>query len=155
MRGALEQPTREQAERFLSETPHASGQHFALADGAAVSSLECSAGGARSTNAGARAWHTNHPLASSDLDPRSPLPEGTADSHVRQGRLGELVAEVRSAEDCMEVLCDDEAPLCKHATASVPWLTFGSVVYELGASPRAWVALGPPDRSPFVRHDPS
>ena len=155
MRGALEQSTREQAEAFLSETTHASGQHFALADQAGVSGLECSAGGVHSTNAGARAWHANHPLASGDVDPASALPDGTADSHVRQGRLAELAPQVATPEDCMEVLCDDEAPLCKHASASLPWLTFGSVVYELGASPRAWFALGPPDGSPFVRYDPS
>jgi predicted choloylglycine hydrolase len=154
MRGALDQPTREQAESFLSGTPHASGQHFALADRAGVSGLECSAGGARPTTPGQHTWHTNHPLASSDVDPASELPDGTADSHVRQARLAELAPEVETPEDCMEVLCDGEAPLCKHATASVPWVTFGSVVYELGASPRAWFALGPPDRTPFVRHDP-
>jgi isopenicillin-N N-acyltransferase like protein len=154
MRGALEQPTRERAEGFLEETPHASGQHFAVADERGVRGLECSAGGARPTAAGPRTWHANHPLATDDLDPASALPNGTADSHVRQHRLAALVPEVETPEDCMEVLCDGEAPICKQATAGFPWLTFGSVVYELGATPRAWFALGPPDRTPFVRHDP-
>lgn len=155
MRGALGQPTRERAEAFLETTHHASGQHFALADESGIGSLECSAGGAHPTASGRRMWHANHPLAADDVDPASALPNGTADSHVRQDRLADLVPEVETAEDCMEVLCDGGAPLCKHATAGVPWLTFGSVVYELTASPRAWFALGPPDRTPFVRHDPA
>jgi isopenicillin-N N-acyltransferase like protein len=155
MRGALDQPTRERAAAFLATTPHASGQHFALADQHGIRGLECSAGGAQAIVSGPRTWHANHPLATEDVDPASELPEGTADSHVRQERLADLVPEVEKPEDCMEVLCDGEAPICKHATASFPWLTFGSVVYELTASPRAWFALGPPDRTPFVRHDPA
>src|SRR5689334_20083830 len=73
MRGALSAGSVAGAARFLSRVPHASGQHYALADPDGVAGYECSAAGAvRSDGGGARFCHTNHPLASTDLDPSLP-----------------------------------------------------------------------------------
>ena len=70
MRGALAQGSVAGAAAFLGRVPHASGQHYALADPAEVAGYECSAAGAvRSDDAAGRFCHTNHPLRSADVDP--------------------------------------------------------------------------------------
>ncbi len=73
MRGVLAQGSVAGAAAFLGRVPHASGQHYALADPAEVAGYECSAAGAvRSDDAAGRFCHTNHPLRSGDVDPAVP-----------------------------------------------------------------------------------
>src|SRR5579862_248626 len=88
MRGALARPDVAAAAGFLREVPHASGQHYALADAGSVLGLECSAGTVVESSDGVRLWHTNHPLRSTDLDRRIPPdPITAANSRARGGLL--------------------------------------------------------------------
>jgi isopenicillin-N N-acyltransferase-like protein len=151
MRGVLERRLVADVERFLRDVPHASGQHYALASEGGIAGLECSAGGvARSNGPRARFWHTNHPLESTDIDPDDEHPEGYADSHDRLARLASGADSIDSAADCRELLADRDAPLCAIADANDPWMTFASIVMELGEPPSVSVAPGPPDRTAWT-----
>jgi hypothetical protein len=151
LRGLLERRSLAGAEAFLRAVPHASGQHYAVACGDDAAGFECSAGGAVSSDGGAgRFWHTNHPLASRDLDPADDEPGGTADSHHRLARLAESGPDVGSAADCEELLADKRAPLCVAPEAEHHWLTFGSIAMELSGPPVVRIAPGPPDRTAWV-----
>jgi hypothetical protein len=151
MRGALAQGSVEGAAAFLARVPHASGQHYALADPAGVAGYECSAAGAvRSDDGGGgRFCHTNHPLRSTDLDPAVP-PEGREDSHARLTAIESTGGGVTTGADCERVLADREAPLCVIPEPGRPWLTFGSIWAELGDTPRVRITPGPPDRTAWV-----
>jgi isopenicillin-N N-acyltransferase like protein len=152
MRSVLDRRSVADAERFLRAVPHASGQHYGLASRDATVGLECSAGGAtRSDGSARRFWHTNHPLRSDDLDPHTDHPEGYPDSHDRLARLEQGAPAIETAADCRELLADREAPLCAIASADDPWLTFASIVMELGdGPPTVEIAPGPPDRTDWT-----
>jgi isopenicillin-N N-acyltransferase like protein len=156
LRGLLERRTLAGAEAFLRAVPHASGQHYAVACGDDAAGFECSAGGVASSDGGVgRFWHTNHPLASRDIDPADDEPGGSADSHRRLARLAEAGPGVRSAADCEELLADKHAPLCVAPEAEHNWLTFGSIAMELSTPPAVRIAPGPPDRTAWVDAAPA
>jgi hypothetical protein len=151
LRGLLERRSLAAAETFLHTVPHASGQHYAVGCGDDVAGFECSAGGVVASDGGTtRFWHTNHPLASRDVDPADDEPGGTADSQRRLARLAETAPEVESSADCEELLADKKAPLCVAPEAEHHWLTFGSIAMELGSKPTVRIAPGPPDRTPWI-----
>jgi isopenicillin-N N-acyltransferase like protein len=150
MRGALAAGSVAGAAHFLARVPHASGQHYALADPTGVAGYECSAAGAvRSDDGSGRFCHTNHPLASADLDPALRA-EGREDSHVRLAAIEAVADGVAAGTDCERALADREAPLCVIAAPGRPWMTFGALWAELGDTPRVRIALGPPDRTPWI-----
>jgi hypothetical protein len=155
MRGALAAGGVAGAGEFLARVPHASGQHYALADSTGVAGYECSAAGAvRSDDGGGRFCHTNHPLASTDLDPSLPA-EGREDSHVRLAAIESAADGVATGADCERTLAEREAPLCVIPEPGRPWITFGSIWAELGDTPRARIAPGPPDRTPWIDASPA
>jgi len=156
LRGVLERRTLAGADAFLRAVPHASGQHYAIGAGEDVAGFECSAGGVAASDGGTdRFWHTNHPLASRDLDPADEEPGGTADSHARLARLAKTAAAVESMADCEELLADKRAPLCVAPESEHGWLTFGSIAMELAQPPAVRIAPGPPDRTPWVDASPA
>jgi hypothetical protein len=155
LRGLLERRSLAGAETFLRTVPHASGQHYAVGRGEDVAGFECSAGGVVASDGGTRRfWHTNHPLASRDVDPADDEPAGTADSHRRLVRLAETAPAVESTSDCEELLADKRAPLCVAPESEHHWLTFGSIAMEL-SDPAVRIAPGPPDRTPWIDAAPA
>ncbi|MEU4515342.1 hypothetical protein AB0G05_38085 [Nonomuraea wenchangensis] len=69
IRGVPARRDRAAAVAFLRGVGHASGQHYAVGDASGIESLECSAAGAVPVPLReGRLIHTNHPLASHDLD---------------------------------------------------------------------------------------
>jgi isopenicillin-N N-acyltransferase like protein len=151
VRGLLERRSLAAAEAFLRTVPHASGQHYAVGGREEVAGFECSAAGVAASDGGeSRFWHTNHPLASRDVDPADDEPGGTADSHARLARLAETAPEIESTADCEELLADTRAPLCVAPEAGHDWLTFGSIAMELSSPPAVRIAPGPPDRTPWI-----
>jgi isopenicillin-N N-acyltransferase-like protein len=156
LRGLLERRSLAGAEAFLHAVPHASGQHYAIGCGDEVAGFECSAGGVVASDGGnGRFWHTNHPLASGDLDPADDDPAGTADSQARLARLAESGPAIRSTGDCERLLADKRAPLCVAPEAEHHWLTFGSIAMELASPPVVRIAPGPPDRTPWIDATPA
>jgi hypothetical protein len=150
VRGVLERESAAGAAAFLRSVPHASGQHYALADRTGVAGYECSAGGVvRSDGGTGLLCHTNHPLRSTDVAPGVPA-EGAPDSHVRLAAVESAAPGVSEGADIERVLADRETPVCVLAEPAHPWLTFGSIWAELGAEPVVRIAPGPPDRTPWV-----
>ncbi|WP_216893178.1 C45 family autoproteolytic acyltransferase/hydolase [Nocardia alni] len=141
LRGALAQPTRAGAVSFLRSVPHASGQHYAVADRFGMDSLECSARGVVANDVPV---HTNHPLVSEDIDPVF------AAALEREGRIADSVKrlavlrEGAGAVDPETLLADHSAPLCVTPVPGRATQTFGSVSFELGAEPHARFRLGLP-----------
>ncbi len=155
MRGALAQGSVAGAAAFLDRVPHASGQHYALADPTGVAGYECSAAGAvRSDPGDGRFCHTNHPLRNTDIDPAVPA-EAREDSHVRLAAIESAAPGIATGADCEGALADREAPLCVVPEPGRPWITFGSIWAELGDSLRVRIAPGPPDRTAWVDASPT
>jgi hypothetical protein len=155
MRGVLERESAAAAATFLAGVPHASGQHYALADAAGVAGYECSAAGAvRSDDGSGLFCHTNHPLRSGDLDPARRA-AGEPDSYTRLAAITAAAPTVTSGADCERVLADRDAPLCVVPAPGHPWITFGSGWAELWSPPRVRIAPGPPDRTAWIDAPPA
>lgn len=154
VRGALDRPTAAAAASFVRSVPHASGQHYALVDrwGDAYG-LECSAGGATQSAPGTRAFfHTNHPLASPDVDPAVPRDVTQVESsRRRQAALEVAGPAVTTRADCRTLLSERTAPICVSRADAGRWLTFGAVACELGDTVRMDVALGPPGDTSWIQ----
>lgn len=141
----------------LSRVPHASGQHYAMADRSGVFSLECSGGGcAPSAESGAaRLTHTNHPLVSADIDgPSLRLLESRgrlADSRRRLTHLDNWLAAGGTSRQVIALLEDQDAPICIRPTPDWRGQTFGSVMFRLGEEVEARFRLGKAGDAPWQR----
>jgi hypothetical protein len=150
LRGALARADRDAAVAWLREVPHASGQHYAVADRHGFASLECSAGGAAPSSppAARTLLHTNHPLASADVDPgleeRLERQGLIANSERRQEFLVAHAGEVDGAHAAKALLEDRSTPICVLPTPSRATMTFGSVAFTLGDRVTAEFRLGLP-----------
>lgn len=161
-RGALASGGHDGAVALLKRVPHASGQNYIVADRNKLSDLECSAGGAFAfARKPACVWHTNHPLASTDL--RGGSHDHVASDRNTKSRMAVLDgaltsrSDVPSIEDAKRLLAnrDDAAdPVSRRLGENGSHaFTFASVVYELGPEPKAHVASGPPCTVPFKTYD--
>lgn len=161
-RGALASGDHDGAVAFLKRIPHASGQNYIVADRSKLSDLECSAGGAFTfTRKPVCVWHTNHPLASTDL--RGGSHDHVASDRNTKSRMAVLDgvlgrnASMPSIDDAKHLLAnrDDAAdPISRRLGENGSHaFTFASVVYELGPEPKAHVASGPPCTVPFKTYD--
>jgi hypothetical protein len=150
-RGVLTHRDRDAAVAWLRTVPHASGQHYAVADRNGLVGLECSAGGtAVSSRPAARTLlHTNHPLASTDVDPGSEerlRRQGRiADSERRQGFLLAHADQVEGGGAAKALLEDRSTPICVLPTADSTGMTFASVAFTLGDRVTAEFRLGLPE----------
>jgi len=149
LRRALAERSAQGALGVLCALPHASGQHYAVADRAGVTGLECSALGASVSFQGqGRLLHTNHPLSSTDTDSRA-LAMLTARGRVADStkRLAHMKAlNPQGAEGVKAMLTDPATPLCMVADSTSRSQTFGSVLFQLGDTPQGQIRLGLPHR---------
>ena len=149
VRGALSHGSAAGARRWLTGVRHASGQHYAIAGREGVVGHECSAGGCAPLRADASGvlTHTNHPLASDDVDPDAlailERTGGTAASLARLERLDGL-------GDADPETLFAEAPICVRPDARPGAETFGAVRFEIGASVTARICPGRPDRTAWA-----
>ena len=146
VRGALSQESAAEARGWLTGVPQASGQHYAVAGREGVLGHECSAGGCAPVRPDASGvlTHTNHPLASDDIDPEAlavlEQAGGPAASRARLERLG-------GRGDADPETLFAEAPICVRPDARPGAETFGAVRFEIGASTTARICPGRPDRA--------
>jgi hypothetical protein len=148
----------------LHRLPHASGQAYTAVSPDGVVGFECGADVVAEyqndpRRPGAR-WHTNHPLAATADEaarlrgadqPAQPWDWAAGSSRPRMNHLDAAVADAATADDVAEILSDSEAGICMYPGRWRPdGFTFGSVVIEASAPPRIRVAVGPPDRVPYV-----
>ena len=149
VRGALAQETADDAAAFVRRVPHASGQNYMLGGPGDLLDLEGSAGGVSEvTRGGTQSIHTNHPLASDDLD-ESARPERGSTTRARLKKLEELAAAGAglTVGQIQQTLSDREVPVC--VSRGSDWITLGSLVMELSDQPVMHIAPGPPAETPY------
>lgn len=139
LRHALAARSRDEARQRLANTKHASGQHYALVTHDGITSLECSANGAALYDCESRLLHTNHPLASRDIDPQAQLrlekAGFNASSHRRLDWLRDRAETMRGAGQVQTLYDDADAPICMRAQVNGGSSTFASALFEITDAP--------------------
>jgi len=158
-RGVLERRSLAEAAAFLNAVPHASGQNYILAEPGTLADFECSAAGAVRVPLASprRVCHTNHALASRDLDPAHAGPNWADSERNSRTRLAAVERRVGFPEQSID-LALAKSTLASKDDARDPvsrlvrrpdgrparMFTFASVIWELGAECAAHVAPGAP-----------
>jgi succinate-semialdehyde dehydrogenase/glutarate-semialdehyde dehydrogenase len=148
IREILRRPDAEAAGRYLVSIPHASGQHYAVADRSGVRGFECSAAGATPGPVGEpRLIHTNHEL----WDPTGLALSADVVPSTTRARYAAIEASAdgvaRSAD--LERLFSEDTDLCIVPQAPKLAETFASAVFRLTEPPTVRVSLGRPDTTPW------
>jgi hypothetical protein len=169
LRGVLQQPTATDAVDFLRRVPHATGQHYLVGDPTQVHSMECSPDTIVEyvpEGISDVVGHTNHPLASHDLEPwyrelldahksypfldNSRARLAALDARLRMeptgSRLEQLAEILRSTDDSLHPICCTRDPGTFYAEIGL--FTFASTIAVLCGDPELHVTLGPPNRAP-------
>ncbi len=150
VRGILAQQSAADAVSLLRAVPHATGQNYLVGGPGEVHDFECSPGQVREVRVqGSQVTHTNHVLASGDIDPgvredRSSTSEARLE--LLRSKLQDRGGDV-SASDLERILSDRTVPVC--VPRGSDWMTLGSVVMELSDDPVLHVAPGPPADTPY------
>lgn len=168
-RGLMSRPDFGAAVEFLRTVPHASGQNYVIGDPRNVASFECSAAGAvryLAEPSGRRVWHTNHPLASTDLKADTSGPSWLQFRRNSEARHDALDRRLAAANDVTTALAretlssrdDDESPVSRTLSESddgtkEPFFTFAAQIAELTDDPVLWAAPGAPSKHAFERYD--
>jgi len=167
LRGILEQPTQEEAIKFIHEIKHASGQNYIIGGKEKVFDYECS------TNKicqfipyqGARlVYHTNHPLVNDDQSMYKEFlkkttsgkkKQGLSNSEIRfqslQSRLKYLSSKitVEKVKSILSAHDDPQNPVCRHKKPGGGSMTIGCTIMVLSSSPEFHLAPGPPCMTKF------
>jgi isopenicillin-N N-acyltransferase like protein len=150
LRGLLERRTAGDAARFVSTVPHATAQNYLIGDATHIADFEASPGKISEVPIeGGQVAHTNHVLVNDDFDravgddPKSTTVARLDKLHSALRPLGATV----SVDDVKRTLSDRSVPVCVPRGAD--WMTFGSVVMQLSATPAMHVAPGPPGETPY------
>lgn len=143
IRGALEQTSLADAARFVSDTPHAIGQHYLIGGPDGVVALEGAANGvARVETSGSRYVHANHPLANDAVQGDPAEIYANSDTFDRHNRAAQLI-ETASDQAGIEQTLMDEVVSIAPAVKSV-YMTFGATSITCSAPPVVRVTAGPP-----------
>ena len=145
VRGVLRRADARSAAAYLETVPHASGQHYAIADAETLVGYECSSERCVPAPAANELVHTNHPLWTHPESLTSTSADGSSTSAPRLEALRSVLPTVRRAGDIERALSDARTGLCVRPTEQVPTQTFCGVEFVLSAAPAVRVALGPPD----------
>lgn len=146
VRHLLAQPTAAAARAALLVLPHASGQHYAVADRSGVTGHECSAAGCApvALAQGGALLHTNHPVASADLDTKAmELLEEFGSNDRSRERLGKLTDWAAAVGPLPELF--RTAPVCVRPQGRHNGQTFGAVQFRLADRVTASLCTGRPD----------
>ena len=166
IRGVLAQSNAEDAVKFLTSVPHASGQNYILGTTDRVFDFEASASKVVpfKPSANGTVYHTNHPLANDDLKPwhrqrmeaESPEKQAQSNSAVRfasvQRRLARPadVIDTGVIRETLQSKDSDRHPVCRPVKSGGASFTFGSVIMSLSEKPGLEVSAGSPDVNPYV-----
>jgi hypothetical protein len=157
VRQALTYTTLGGAVDFIRRVPHASGQHYALANSCDSIGLEASGVGVTPYHSpGGSSWaHTNHPLASTDADAvanADPTIRSRSTSSVARLRFLEAARERHlDGSELKALLADRTVPICVSPIGQRASETFGSVIFKLSDPPLVEICLGRPDQSEWFR----
>jgi len=164
VRRTLEMSKFTEATDFVKSIKHASGQNYTIGSTDKISAFECSAEKVVQyvpDQEMSRVFHTNHAIVNDDNDffkkyeskKSADFQQSGPDNsecryaaldkrlgkHVYKVTIDDIKAALRSHDDPHNPVCVD--------TLSV--LTFSSIIYELGDTPRLHVTQGPPCKSKY------
>ncbi|KAA0085287.1 6-aminopenicillanic acid acyl-transferase [Mycolicibacterium sp. P9-64] len=149
-REVLRQRSASAAAARLKTVPHASGQHYAIADALTLRGFECSSEECVEGPASQQLIHTNHALwADSQRAPAVGIWGGPT-TRPRLDALKTIIPSIRRSGDIERVLTDSTTGLCIRRTDEIPSETFCSAEFTLTDSPSARVALGLPDVTEWI-----
>ena len=157
VRSILSKRTIDEAEAFIKEVPHASGQNYILSSLGEARCFECCGASVvrySPDHCHGRVFHTNHPLINPDLSTDVLPPEKmlNANTIARLDSISNRLGNKKTAN----TLDDIKAALSSHDDPDNPvsrstnnegspiGYTAGSSIYELGDKPRLHLAAGPP-----------
>ncbi len=168
--GILSKKTFAEADHFIREIPHASGENYTIGSPETVVDYECSANKVSRYipfEGASVVYHTNHPLENDDLDltpenikKLSPelqtwVARAQQNTGVRfdsvEKRMKNLSAPL-TVEKVKEILSSHDTPddpVCRHRRDDQNGMTNFSMVMELGKDPRFHIASGPPCSTEF------
>jgi predicted choloylglycine hydrolase len=166
VRRVLEQETRSDAVTFVKSVCHASGQNYTIGGPDGATALECSANGVAEFRAlPTRVFHTNHPLASEDLNDAARQAREADTDRERQGLSVLSNSELRFQAVSKALSNADEtvtvdgvasilsaSPVCVSRTPDGGGITFGSLIMELSVPPVLHLAPGPPAETAYAEH---
>ena len=149
IRHLLEQPSARQAASLCRSLPHATNQHYLIADADEIYSLEASSDGvADAGGPQVRVLHSNHPLVG-----RERYPDGEENSVARlvslERRLSGEVTGLETLQAALTAFDDPKHPVCRLREDELGIISFttGSMISALrrerGAS-ESYISLGPP-----------
>lgn len=141
-----------EAADLVQTLPHATNQHYLIAEPGAARSFEASAEGVveyHPPNPGC-ILHTNHPLAAPPVLPEAPIARENSEARLRS--LVERLSKGPAGEEVIgSALCsndDPRHPVCREASppgSDPATITTGSMISLLGLrGVRSWASAGPP-----------
>ena len=151
VRRLLEARSAEEAAEWCRSLPHATNQHYVIADPDNIVSLEASSAGVAPYHApdAGRVLHTNHPLQSGF--PRYPEddPNSVARRRSLEARLSEGQPDLAAFEGALSAFDDADHPVCRLRTDDLGIISFttGSIIAALARPPAtidSRVSFGPP-----------
>lgn len=157
IRRLLEATSAEEAGELCRSLPHATNQHYLIADPGRIISLECSAAGVTEylPSDPTRVLHTNHPLANWSVDEAR---ERNSVARLRslQSRLSGAIPTDLEMQQALSAFDDPDHPVCRVAdeTGSVIGFTTGAMISLLSTQADrsvSYVSFGPPSERGFER----
>ncbi|MGI9253749.1 MAG: C45 family autoproteolytic acyltransferase/hydrolase, partial [Thermomicrobiales bacterium] len=146
MRGILARRTLSAAANFVRDTPHATGQHYAIGAPDGFRAFEAWGGGVEDVPVRAGSYvHANHPLAASGLrlDPKATY--AASRTLERQAVTEASAPQAHDQAGLEQVLMDTTAPVSREIGDG--YMTFGAISMTLSAPPVVHIAPGPPHRT--------
>lgn len=161
VRRVLEGRTARECADIVRTLPHATNQHYLLADAGTIISLEASAAGVTEYRPVSpdRVLHTNHPLSGA-TEVHATSAAHRANTEGRLASLGRsLSASTIGLEPIQTALSslEGEYPVCRQRSNEPGLINFttGSMITPLDAAEpvETFVAFGPPSERPYHRFD--
>ena len=152
LRRLLQALSLEEAADLVQQLPHATNQHYLIAEPGAARSFEASAAGVVEYHPPTPGCilHTNHPLAATPVLPEAPIARENSEARLRS-LVGRLSAGPAGEEAIGSALCandDPRHPVCREIPppgSGPATITTGSMISLLGSrGVRSWVSAGPP-----------
>jgi isopenicillin-N N-acyltransferase like protein len=148
IRGILQRRTLPDAVSFVSQVPHATGQHYGLAGPEGLASVEGWASGVSvKAEPGTRLLHTNHPLYTDETVGDVEIRFERSRTRERLAYLERDAGEGRDVAGVQALLSDCTVPVSLGPERRS--MTFGAVIYECSVPPAMWVTPGPPHLNTF------
>jgi hypothetical protein len=149
----------DEAVRLVTTIPHATNQHYVIAQAGAVRSFEVSAAGVTEFHppVAGRCLHTNHPLGEIEGEPESEAARANSVARLKSltARLSSGPMGLETLQAALSAFDDPLHPVCRlrREDNNLIGFTTGSMIAALatGADVEAWFSAGPPSEGGYRR----